>query len=226
MAQGFGFNEWMEKKQPVLARGDLISIRHVVSSQDAYATIVQQSSADTIAFRLPQDLMRFELLAAGDRVQIMHFDEKSELYLEGCIASLDLQYPWLVSVSIDTLRRIPNRRAEKRCIVNLPARIWLLDRPENRIDAAIRNINRKGVALATRRVLDPETVKEAMIFFSTPEGVRIEFKGKLVRHDAMERFHLNGMEIVRIDEAGADAIDRLLHRLMEDERSFVAENLK
>ena len=220
-------NELTDRKQPVLSRGDLISIRHVISSQDAYATLVQSVAGDTLSFRLPPDLMRFEVLAVGDRVQLMHFDEKCELYLEGAIASLDLRYPWLVTVLYDTVRRIPNRRSERRCIVNLPAQIQMHDQQEPRLDAVIRNINRKGVALATRRKLDSDSGEnEFLICFSTPEGARIEFQGRLVRHDAMERFHLHGVEITRIDDASADAMERLLFRLQEDERIFIAENLK
>ncbi len=220
-------SELTDRKQPVLSRGDLISIRHVVSSQDAYATLVQSVTENSLSFRLPPDLMRFEVLAVGDRVQLMHFDEKCEVYLEGVIASLDLRYPWLVTVLCDTVRRIPNRRSEKRCIVNFPAQVLKLDQHEQRLDAVIRNINHRGVALATRRKLDSESCgNDFLICFSTPEGARIEFQGRLVRHDAMERFHLHGVEITRIDDTSADAMERLLFRLREDERVFIAENLK
>lgn len=211
------------ERDEIFKRGSVISIKHK-SIFEPILSVIQKIDGQNIYFRIPEMFLKGNVFK-GDQLYCNIIQGENEYIISGHISEIDINYPWLVEVTTEEVKKIRNFRKTKRYIVNFQARVFSNAHGES-MYAIIKNIGMYGVGAVFRDNIDPQCLVNVSVSALVNKGENLEFKAKVVRVVDRGAFNEYGLEIVEIDEYNKNLLDKLIYKLECDETQFVLDSLK
>ena len=207
----------------IIQRGSTISVKHQ-SIFEHVLTVIQKTDGNKVFFMLPEMFLKNNVMK-GDHVECHIMQGYNEYVLFGIISGFNLNYPQMVEITAERIKKYRNNRKTKRYLVNFPASIYCNEWQEE-FYAIIKNISMTGVSAVFKEEIDTQESVNLVVNVNVENERNIKFKAKIIRIIEREFYNEYGLEIIDIDMENKDLIERLTFRLEQDETEFVSEALK
>lgn len=211
------------EQNDILKRGSVISIKHN-SVFEPILSVIQKVEGRNIYFRIPEMFLRSNVFK-GDQIICSLMQKQYEYIINGHISEIDLNYPWLVEVTANQIKKLKNNRNTKRYLVNFQSKVFSKSIGEP-IYAIIKNIGKYGISAAFKEKIYPECLVDVYISISISKDENLEFKAKVLRIADKGVYNEYGLQIIEIDDHNKDLLDKLIYRLECDETEYVLDSLK
>lgn len=211
------------EQDKIIKRGSVISIKHNAIFEPILS-VIQKVEEHNIYFRIPEMFLKSNVFK-GDRIYCNVIQGQYEYILDGKISEIDINYPWLVEVSVDDLNKIKNNRRTKRYLTNFQSKVHS-NKNNEPMYAIIKNVCKQGVGAVFKEEISPESLVDVNISISIGKNENLEFKAKIVRIVEKAGYNEYGLEIVEIDDQNKDLLDKLIYKLECDEAEYVLDVLK
>ncbi|MBE5813320.1 MAG: PilZ domain-containing protein [Clostridiales bacterium] len=153
------------------------------------------------------------VIFVGDEIKLNYADGNVQYSMETTITSIRLEAVRIMTLKINSIKKIPNLRRYERYSVNYGANIFSFENPDG-IFGVITNISLCGVAFITRDTfLEDDVVSISILFPSS----RFIVDARIIRHNETEKGIEYGAEFIRQDENAKDELNRVLEDIKERE---------
>lgn len=214
------FSGGKEDKISSQYRGKVISIK-IPRNPLPILCIIQRSDMQGLYFDATDEFLKSNVFL-GDPLICQIMENDSEYVLEGIIGNIDMDYPREVQFLVERITKFRNKRKCRRYIVNFSSAIY--DSKNGRIYSIARNISLGGVNMVFKEQLKLESQVDVEILISKDKTV--SFKAKVRRILPATGFYEYGMEIISIDDANKDLLEKVILELQQNESKFIENSLR